>query len=73
MPRKSIRPQTRHHIMVFDDDWDFLLRAFGPSSVRPIGPGIAARGIIHEFVKKARARISETQQSLEEKVDENAN
>jgi len=56
MVRKAELPQSRHHIMVFDEDWEFLSQVFGQGSSKPIGPGNAIKTLIHGYVLKIRAR-----------------
>lgn len=52
MSKKSEAPQSRRHIWVFDEDWEFLSRAFGES----IGVGPAIRRIVQLHVNGLRAK-----------------
>lgn len=57
MTRKSDNPSSRRHILVFDDDWEFLERSFGPSSESRLGVGPAIRQIIHIYVGNLRNNV----------------
>ncbi len=55
MSRKSIRPQSPRHILVYDQDWAFLQSIYGPSGVHPqVGVGPAIRELIHHHVARLR-------------------
>ena len=53
MPRLPLAPHSRRHIMIFDDDWEFLITHFGPGSRNPIG----ASRCIQAMVRKECARL----------------
>jgi hypothetical protein len=55
--RKSPLPQSPHHVLVFDEDWEFLLRNYGPDSPSKMGVGPAIRQIVHAKVLQLRAQI----------------
>lgn len=53
--RKGKLPQTRRHILVYDEDWAFLHQWFGKNS--PISSvSEAVRAIIHDKVREFKAR-----------------
>lgn len=56
MTRKSITPSSRRHIWVFDDDWEYLEKKFGPATESRFGVGPAIRQIIHLYVGNLRAK-----------------
>lgn len=61
MTRRSVEPTRRFHLFLYKRDLDYLERRFGagaPSSQR-LGVGTACREIIHDRVKKLRARENE--------------
>ena len=59
MPRKSDLPKSRHHIMLFDEDWEFLEVNYGATSRSPIGVSAAVSAIVHAKVSDMRARAAE--------------
>ena len=56
MSRRITQSQSRHHVHIFDEDWDFLERAYGRDGVKPIGISAAVRTIIHNHVKLIKQR-----------------
>jgi len=52
MTRPSANPSHRRHLIIYDEDWEWLEATF-----QSIGhtPGVLVREIIHNHVKKARA------------------
>lgn len=56
MSKKSRLPQSPRHIMIFDEDWEFLMGAFGPYSERRLGVSRALQEHIHIWIKRMRAR-----------------
>ena len=59
MSKKARLPQSRRHIFVYDEDWDFIERWYGISSPHPIGVGRALREIIHQRVEFLKAKQAE--------------
>lgn len=57
MSKKSTLPQTRHHILIYDEDWEYLERNYGPGS-HGAGIGIsgAIRAVLHQRVQGMKAR-----------------
>ena len=51
-------PKSRRHIFVYDEDWEFLERHFGPRAPtsQRIGVGNISAEIIHAKVAELRAR-----------------
>lgn len=50
MTKKNSQPSSRRHIWVFDDDWKYLEKMFGPASDSRLGVGPTIRQIIHIYV-----------------------
>lgn len=59
MTRKLELPSHRRHIWVFDEDWEFLQRAYGPGSQSRMGVAKATRTIIHAKVRSLKQKIAE--------------
>ena len=56
MSKKSLLPQTRRHILVYDEDWEFLQANYGPDSQSKLGVSEAIRKIIHQRVLGLKAQ-----------------
>lgn len=76
MTKRSIQDTRRFHLLLYRSDLDYLERRFGigaPSTHR-LGVGTACREIIHERVKKLRAkenaRLNQAVQVVEYDLDE---
>lgn len=54
-------PQTRRHVLIFDEDWEYLTESYGARGLKPIGVSAAIRKIIHAKVLGLRASISAVQ------------
>ena len=59
MSKKARLPQSRRHILVYDEDWEWLDTHFGATSPRPIGVGPSCREIIHKHVQDIKAKFQE--------------
>lgn len=64
MTRKLDLPHTRHHIEIFDEDWEFLLRLYGPASESRYGVGPAIRHMVHARVRDMIERVGRLQNGL---------
>jgi hypothetical protein len=60
--KRSLFPQSRRHIWVYDKDWAFLDAHFGDQSESKMGVGAMVREIVHNYVERLKAR----QQSAED-------
>ncbi len=59
MSRKSRLPQGRHHVMLYTEDWEFLVQSYGPGSAHPeVGPSGALKEILHQRVQGMKAKIN---------------
>lgn len=52
MSKKTPLPQTRRHIFVFDEDWEYVRDRFGEE----MGQSNAIRMMIHRYVTNLRAQ-----------------
>lgn len=59
MSRRHIEPTTRHHIILYDEDWELLSEVYGPDSESKIGPGAAVREIVRRKCREIRQRVVE--------------
>lgn len=59
MTKKTELPQSRHHVLIFDEDWAFLNENYGAQALKPIGVSAAIRKIIHAKVLGLRQRFIE--------------
>jgi hypothetical protein len=58
MTRKSALPQKAHHILIYDEDWEFLDQAYGKTSSHPLGVSTVIRTIIHQKVLGIKGKIN---------------
>ena len=58
MAKKALLPQSRRHILVYDEDWEFLEAEYGTDSASKIGVSAAVRTIIHGYVVRLRAKAT---------------
>jgi len=71
MTRRSVEATRRFHLFLYESDLEYLERRFGsgaPSSNR-IGVGTACREIIHDRVKKLRARETERLTNIQQQIE----
>ena len=50
--RKSIKPQSRRHIWMYDEDWDYIHNYVAPRT--QLAPGSWTREILHSIVLQLR-------------------
>lgn len=58
MSKKSILPQRRRHVMMYDEDWDFLLSYYEQDPQGRPSPGVAVKEVIHKRVMAMREQIN---------------
>lgn len=58
MTKKAALPQSRRHIMAYDEDWEFLMQYFEQNPQERPSPGIAVREMIHRRVMALREEIN---------------
>lgn len=56
MSRREAQPIVRKHLLIYQDDWDFLSEHFGDTT----GISKAVRTIVHSWVGNLRARAEQT-------------
>lgn len=56
MSKQLALAASRHHVVIYDEDWQFLNENFGIGTAANLGPGVAAREIIHKRVMQLRER-----------------
>jgi hypothetical protein len=66
MSRKGKLPQSPHHLLIYDEDWDFLSELFGKNSSRPVGVSYVIREIVHQTVLARRVAAQAQATPLEE-------
>jgi len=54
--KRSLFPQSRRHIWVYDKDWAFLDSHFGDTSESRMGVGAMVREIVHNYCERLKAR-----------------
>lgn len=59
MVKKTDRPTTARHILIYDEDWEFLERFFGAGAPRHrrVGCSQQCRDYVHDGVMALRRRI----------------
>lgn len=66
MPRQSPLPQSSHHILLYDEDWEWLQRYYGVNNhPNRLGASAAIREIVHDKIKERRALQEIAVDSLE--------
>lgn len=59
MSRKNALPSTPRHVAIYDEDWEFLLREYGPGSKSNFGVSNAIRAIVHAKIQQLKAKANE--------------
>lgn len=54
MPKKVHLPSSTRHILLYDEDMDYLQSRFGPHGTQPVGVSAVVRAIIHQKVLSLR-------------------
>jgi len=74
LSKKNLLPASRRHVMMFDEDWEWLEAQYGSNSPSKIGVAEAVRIVVHNFCKKQREavnqRLSAPDADATEKTDE---
>lgn len=69
MSKKAALPQSRRHVMIYDEDWEFLQQEFGQGSKSEIGVGVAIKTIVHAKVQDMKARANEAFDKIREDMN----
>lgn len=72
MSKKAQFPQSPHHILVFDEDWEYLQRTYGAESGNRLGVSPIIRQIIHAYVQRLRARTESAMSEIPQEAPANA-
>lgn len=54
MSKKIPFPSSTRHLLLYDEDWEYLESRFGPRGVRPVGVSTVIRAILHQKVMALR-------------------
>lgn len=54
MSKKSRLPQRPHHILIYDEDMEYLETRFGPTGIKPVGVSAVIRALVHQKVLQLR-------------------
>lgn len=57
--KKPPRPVERHHVLIYSDDWRFLIGLYGPGSVKGVTVSEVIREIVHKGCKVLRQKIED--------------
>ncbi len=69
MKKSEILAQSPRHILVYDEDWDYIETHFGRDSPAKLGAGKAIRGIVHSFVRRLKAKAEDARNVAESRPD----
>lgn len=50
MSKRSRLPQFPRHILIYNEDWEYLETRFGPAGIKPVGVSNVIRALIHKQV-----------------------
>jgi hypothetical protein len=54
MPRRTERPASGHHIVIDDEDWEYLESRYGARGIKPVGVSFVLRAMIRRGVMEMR-------------------
>lgn len=63
MTKKLERSSSPRHVNIYDEDWEFLESVYGRFSTSKYGVARATREIIHNWVKRLKARAESEAES----------
>jgi len=63
--KKVAKPQSRHHLWLFDEDWEYLSRRLLLSDVTP---GQFVRALLHRHIQMLRAREEEEEDARDSAI-----
>lgn len=58
MSKKSPHPQSRRHVMIYDEDWEFLTQYWEQDPQARPSPGVAVRELVHKRVLALKEEIN---------------
>jgi hypothetical protein len=50
MSRKAKFPQSPKHVLIYDEDWEYLETRFGLAGLKPVGVSNVIRALVHQRV-----------------------
>lgn len=69
MSKKLKLPASARHIILFDEDWEFLETRFGPTGFKPLGVSEVLRAKIHNWILTMREAENQfATQKMREKI-----
>lgn len=54
MSKRSAKPQRARHVVLLDEDWDYLTKLYGPQSSTPVGVSEMIRTLVHRACERLR-------------------
>jgi hypothetical protein len=54
MSKRSAKPQRARHVVLLDEDWEYLNKLYGPQSSNPIGVSEMIRTLVHRACERLR-------------------
>ena len=58
MTRATTNPSSRRHILVYDEDWEWLEAQYHLQDSSGMTPGVLIRELIHKHVKTIKAHYA---------------
>ena len=59
MSKKSTIPQERHHLMIYQEDWEFLESYCRDRAGENLSPGVVIREMVHKRIMALREKINQ--------------
>jgi tRNA G37 N-methylase TrmD len=50
LSKKSRLPQSPRHVLIYNEDWEYLETRFGPTGLKPVGVSNVIRALIHQKI-----------------------
>ncbi len=61
MPRRSDLPLSKHVLNLYDEDWQYLVRMFGPEGHVNSGASEVIRKVIHKFCRRMQQAAADAE------------
>lgn len=71
MSKKTILPQSRRHILLYNEDWEYLETRFGPKGIKPVGISNVIRALVHRRVLAWREAENEAMTARSRNLSQN--
>lgn len=60
MTKRGDKPQSNHHLMIYDEDWQFLSEHYGPNGlVKGMSISEVVKKIVHQKIFAMRQKLAE--------------